>query len=53
MTTADSGASSHFIDNQHLQGIEHKMIRKVHLDPLVTINVAGNHCLFGVGKGVL
>ena len=51
--TADSGASSHFIDNQFLQGIEHKMNHYVQLDRPVIINVAGNHRLYGVGQGVL
>ena len=51
--TADSGASSHFIDNQLLPGIEHKMNHYVQLDPPVTINVAENHRLYGVGQGVL
>ena len=51
--TADSGASSHFIDNQLLTGIEHKMNHCVQLDPPVTINVAGNHRLYGVRQGVL
>ena len=51
--TADRGASSHFIDSQLLEGIESKMAEYVHLDPPVTINVAGNHRLFGIGKGVL
>ena len=51
--TADSGASSHFIDNQLLPGIEHKMNHYVQLDPPVIINVAGNHRLYGVGQGVL
>ena len=35
--TAESGASSRFIDNQLLQGIERKMIHYVQLDPLVTM----------------
>ena len=51
--TADSGASSHFIDNQLLPGIELKINHYVHLNPPVTINVAGNHRLYGVGQGVL
>ena len=51
--TANSGASSHFIDNQLLPGIEHKMNHYVQLDPPVTINVAGNHRLYGVGQEVL
>ena len=51
--TADSGASSHFIDNQLLPGIEHKMNHYVQLDPPVTTKVAGNHRLYGVGQGVL
>ena len=51
--TADTGASSHSIDNQLLLGIEHKMNHYVQLDPPVTINVAGNHRLYGVGQGVL
>ena len=51
--TADSGASSHFIDNQLLPGFEHKINRYVQLDPPLIINVAGNHRLFGVGQGVL
>ena len=51
--TADSGASSHFIDNKLLPGIEHKMNHYVQLDPPVIINVAGNHRLYGVGQGVL
>ena len=51
--TADSGASSHFIDNQFLPGIEHKMNHYVQLNPPVVINVAGNHRLYGVGQGVL
>ena len=52
--TADSGASSHFIDNQLLPGIvEKKMNHYVQLDPPVTINVAENHRLYSVGQGVL
>ena len=51
--TADSGASSRFIDNQLLPGIEHKMNHYVQLDPPVIINVAGNHRLYGVGQGIL
>ena len=51
--TADSGASSHFIDNQLLPGIEHKMNHYARLDPPVIINVAGNHRLYCVGQGVL
>ena len=51
--TADSGGSSHFIDNQLLPGIEHKMNHYVLLDPPVIVNVAGNHRLYGVGQGVL
>ena len=51
--TADSGASSHFIDNRLLSGIELKMNHHVHLTPPVTINVAGNHRLYSVGHGVL
>ena len=43
--TADSGASSHLIDNQLLPGIEHEMNHHVQLDPLETINVGGNHGL--------
>ena len=51
--TADSGASSHFIDNQLLPGIEQKVNHYVQLDPPVTINIVGNHRLYGVGQGVL
>ena len=51
--TADSGASSHLIDNKLLPSIELKMNHYVQLDPPVTINVAGNHRLYGVGQGVL
>ena len=51
--TADSGASSHFIDNQLLPGIEHKMNHYVQLDPPGIINAAGNHRLYGVVRGVL
>ena len=51
--TADSGDSSHFIDNQLLPGIEHKMNHYVQLDPPVTLNVAANHRLLAVGQGVL
>ena len=51
--TADSGASSHFIDNQLLPVIEHKMNHYVQLDPPVTITVEGNHRLDGVGQRVL
>ena len=51
--TADSRASSHFIDNQLLPGIEHKMNHRVQLDPPETVNVAGNHGIYGVGQGVL
>ena len=50
--TADSGASSHFIYNQLLPGIEHKMNHYVQLDPPVPNNVAGNHRLYGLGRGV-
>ena len=51
---ADSGTSSHIIDNQLLHGIEQKMINCVHLNPPpVTMNVAGHQRIFGVGKGVL
>ena len=46
---ADSGAYSHFIDNQLLMGIEYKMNHYVQLDPPVIINVAGNHRLYGGG----
>ena len=49
---ADSGASSHFIDNQLLYGIEQKMPNYVVLDPPVTIIVAGNHRLSEIGQGV-
>ena len=51
--TADSRVSSHFIDNQLLPGIEHKINHYVQLEPPVIINVAGNHRLYGVGQGVL
>ena len=51
--TADSGASSHFTDNQLLRSIEHEMNYYVKLDPTVTVNVAGNNRLYGVGQGVL
>ena len=51
--TADSGASSHFIDNQLLPGIEHKMNHYEQLESSVTINVAGNCRISGVGQGVL
>ena len=51
--TADSGVSSHFIDNQLLHGIEQKMLNYVNLDTPVTINVACNHRVSGIGKGVL
>ena len=51
--TADSRASSHFIDNELLPGIEHTMNHYVQLDPPVTINVAGNHRLYVVDQGVL
>ena len=51
--TADSRASSHFINNQLLPGIQHKMNHDVQLDPPVIINVAGNHRLYGVCQGVL
>ena len=52
--TADSGVSSHFIDNTLLPGIEHKMNHYVQLDPPVTtVNGEGNHRLYGVGQGVL
>ena len=51
--TADSGAFSHFIDNQLLPGIEHNMNHYVQLDPPVIIDVARNHRLYGVGQGVL
>ena len=50
--TADSGACSHFIDNQFLPGIEHKINHYVQLDPPVIINEAGNHRLYGVGQAV-
>ena len=49
--TADSGASSHFIDNQPLPGIEHKMNHYVQLDPPVIINVARNHPLWRWSRG--
>ena len=51
--TAYSGASSHFIDNQLLPGIENKMDHYVQLDPSVINKVVGNHRLYGVGQGVL
>ena len=51
--TAGSGASSHFIDNQLLPGIEHQINHYVQLDPPVTINLAGNHRLYGAGQGIL
>ena len=51
--TADGGAFIHFIDNQLLPGIELKMNHYVHLNPPATINVAGNHRLYGVGQGIL
>ena len=50
---ADRGASSHFIDNQLLPGIEHEMNHDAQLDPPVTKSIAGNHRLYGVGQGVL
>ena len=50
--TADSGASSHFNDNQLLPGIEPKMNQYVQQDLPETVNVAGNHRLYGVGRGV-
>ena len=51
--TAHSGASRNFIDHQLLCGIEQKMINYVHQTPPVIINVAGNHRVFGVGKGMV
>ena len=51
--TADSGASSHFVDNQLITGIEQRMLSYVHREPSVTINVAGGHRLSGVGKAIL
>ena len=51
--TVDSGASSHFIDNRLLPGIEQRMLNYVHLEPLVIINVAGGHRLLAVGKWIL
>ena len=50
--TADSGASSHFIDNRILPGIEQRMLNHVHLEPPEIINGAGGHRLSGV-KGIL
>ena len=50
---ADSGAFSHFIDNQLLPGIELKTNHYAQLDLPVTTNVAENHRLDGVGQGVL
>ena len=49
--TADSGASSHFIENHILPGIEHKMNHYVQLDPPVTINLAGNFAFVALVKG--
>ena len=49
--TADSGACSHFIDNQLLPGIEHKMNHYVQLDPPVIINVAGTITFMALVKG--
>ena len=50
---ADSGASSYFIGDQLLLSIKLKMNHYTHLNPPVTINVAGNHRLYGLGQGVL
>ena len=50
--TADSRASSHFIDNRLLPGIEQRMLNYVHLEPPLTLSVAGGYRLSGVGKGV-
>ena len=50
--TSDSGASSHLNDGQLLPGIKLKMHHYVQLDSPVTINVAGNHRLYGVDQGV-
>ena len=44
---ADSGACSHFIDNQLLPSVELKMNHYVHLNQF---NVGGNHRLYGVGQ---
>ena len=51
--TADSCASSQFIDNRLLRGIEQRMLYYLHLEPPVIINVAGGHRLSGVGQGFL
>ena len=50
--TADSGASSHLIDNRLLPGIEQRMLNYVHLEPPLTLSVAGGYRLSGVGKGI-
>ena len=51
--TADSGASSDFIHKQILPGIKLQINLYVHLNPPVTINVPGNHRLYGVCQVVL
>ena len=50
--TADCGASSHFIDNRLLPGVEERMLKCVHLEPSLIRNVAGGRRLSGVGKGI-
>ena len=51
--TADSRASSHFIDNRLLPGIEQRMLNYVNQEPPVTTDVAGGHRLSGVGERIL
>lgn len=48
--TTDSGAVSHFIDNQLLNRIKDNMLDYVNLDPLVTMVVAGRHLPRDLGK---
>ena len=51
--TAGSGGSNHFIINQLLPDIELRINHFVHLNPPVTIKVAGSHRNSGVGEGVV
>ena len=51
--TADGGSYRHFIDNQLLPGIEHKINHYVQLDSPVITNVAGNQRFYGVSQEVL
>eukprot|EP00903_Cladosiphon_okamuranus_P018846 g17334.t1 len=51
--TADTGASSHFLDSELLPDLEQRMIECTKIDPPLRITVAGQGQLPGTAKGVL